>query len=140
MSDLHDRWRRLVAASRNTAPPDPPPPSPAFVERVARRSLAARVTGNRRRDTHQPEPWGWTAFFTTASVGALLLFWAGAPVQHEAAALAEEVVRLPTHVPAAPDLPTPFSLPPAREALAFFPDAPALRSALGLPPISKDTP
>jgi hypothetical protein len=140
MNDLERRWRRLVAASRNTAPPDPPPPSPAFVERVARRGLAGRVTGDRRGDARQPEPWAWTALFTTASIGALLLFWAGAPAQHEAAALAEEFARLPTHVPAAPDLPAPFSLPPAREALALFPDGPALRSALGLPPISKDTP
>ena len=80
MSDLHDRWRRLVTASRNTAPPDLPPPSPAFVERVARRGLAARVTGNRRGNTPQPEPWAWMALLTTACVGALLLFGAGAPV------------------------------------------------------------
>jgi hypothetical protein len=79
---------------------------------------------------------------TAASAGTLLLLlsWVGAPVGDEATVLAREIARLPDHVPAAPDLPAPFSLPPAREALALLPDGPALRSALGLPPIPEDTP
>jgi hypothetical protein len=110
------------------------------MERVARRGLAARGDRVRHGDTRQLERWAWATLLTVVSVGALALLWARAPVQHEARTLAQEIARLPHRVPAAPELPEPFTLPPAREALALLPDGPALRSALGFPPLLEDTP
>ena len=54
--------------------------------------------------------------------------------------LVQDIAGLPGHVPPAPALPPPFTVPPAREALALLPDGAGVRAALGLPPFPEDTP
>jgi len=139
MSELDRRWRRLVAAARRTPSPEPAPLSPASVERLARGGLAARATSG-HSDPRRPERWAWAGLTALAAAGALLLLPARSTVERQAALLTRELAQLPGQVPAAPDLPAPFHLPPAPEALALLPDGPGLRAAFGLPPSPEATP
>jgi len=138
MSELDRRWRRLVEAARKTPPTEPAPPSPALVDRLARRGLAARAKAAAR--TGSPEPWAWAAVATFAAASALFLVTARPTLAEQTAALTRELTELPGQVPAAPELPAPFHVPAASEALALLPEGAGLRAALGLPPSPEATP
>jgi hypothetical protein len=140
MSDLDRRWRRLVEAARQTPPTEPPPLSAASVEQLARRGLAARPTTAGGSEARRSEPWAWATLLALAAAGALVFLWTRPTVQQQTALLTRELAQLPGRLPAAPDIPAPFRLPPAPEALALFPDGPGLRAALGLPPSPEATP
>jgi hypothetical protein len=139
MSDLDRRWRRLVEAARKTPPTEPPPLSAASVELLARRGLAARARAG-GSEARRSEPWAWAALLALAAAGALVFVWTRPTVQQQTALLTRELAQLPGRLPAAPDIPAPFRLPPAPEALALLPDGPGVRAALGLPPSPEATP
>ena len=139
MNELDRRWRRLVAAACRTPSPEPAPLSAASVERLARRGLAARAATG-RREPRRSERWAWVGWIALAAASALLLVPARSTVQQQAALLTRELAQLPAQVPAAPDLPAPFHLPPAPEALALLPDGPGVRAALGIPSSLEATP
>jgi hypothetical protein len=140
MSDRDRRWRRLVEAARKTPPTEPPPLSTASVEQLARRGLAARAATYGGSEVRRPERWAPAALLALGAAGALLFVWTRPTVQQQAALLTRQLAQLPGQVPAAPDIPAPFRLPPAPEALALLPDGPGLRAALGLPPSPEATP
>jgi hypothetical protein len=140
MSDLDRRWRRLVDAARKTPPTEPPPLSAASVEQLARRGLAARATTAVRGETRPSERWAWAALVALATAGALAFLWTHPTLRQQTALLTRGLAELPGRLPAAPEIPAPFRLPPAPEALALLPDSPGLRVVLGLPPSPEATP
>ena len=140
MSELDRRWRRLVEAARKTPPAEPAPPSPALVDRLARGGLAARATAAGRTRSPPSEPWAWAAVVTLAAAGALFLVTARPTLVEQTATLTRDLTELPLQVPAAPELPAPFHVPAASEALALLPEGAGLRAALGLPPSPEATP
>ncbi len=128
MSDLDRRWARLVDAARRTPEPPRGPSSPAWVERIARRGLAARSAERSR--AREPLAWAGLAALAAAAVAGVLL-WPG-PVASTTHALANRVASLPREVPHAPHLPAPVpprpALPPARSAVAAVSRWPELMS------------
>ena len=119
MSERERRWNRLLDAARRAPAPASAPPSPAWVERVARRGLAARSAEPPR--AAEPLAWAGLAVLAAATIAAVLL-WPG-PLASATDALAARIASLPREVPHAPRLPpAPVPprpvLPPARSALA----------------------
>jgi len=119
MNDLQRRWERLAEAARGSPPSSSTAPTPAWVERVARRGLRARADGRSRAS--EPLAWAGLATLAAAAVAALVL-WPG-PILSTAESAAARVRSLPREVPRAPRLPTAPraprpSLPRAEAALA----------------------
>ncbi|HVP62292.1 MAG TPA: hypothetical protein VMT11_17170 [Myxococcaceae bacterium] len=141
MSDLDQRWNRLVDAARHAPAPASAPVSAGWVERVARRGIAARSADHPRA----PETlaWGGLTVFAAAALAGVL-FWPG-PIATATDALGARIASLPREVPHAPRLlPAPLpprpALPPARSALAAVTRWPELMSDFPFTSRRTDTP